>query len=222
MRTIKKALSFVLTAVMCAGMLCVPVFADTDAKELEPSDKWWVAKSGYATTNTTDYIRAHGSARTGFVAFDASQLQINSGTLQEYVENAPSITLSMYQINTKVTGEFTSKIFGIAENKDSHSSTAQYDETLYVAGEHIGDITGTGETDVSIDVTDYVKVQTDGKYVFRVAGFGSADVRYNSIKLNFNYSDEAVAESAIAAIESIGELYAEDFCCRQRVNTIRQ
>ena len=60
MRTIKKALSFVLTAGMCAGMLCVPVFAETDAKELEPSDKWWVAKRGYASSNTTDYLRAHG------------------------------------------------------------------------------------------------------------------------------------------------------------------
>lgn len=215
MKTTKKIIAMLIAAVMCIGMICIPAFADTDTKTVTPADPaggsiWYVN----GTTVKTGVTMRVKNPQKGFVILDASSLEVSEGSVEEYIQNAPSITLSMKQSN--FADAFASRVYGIEENKDDYTATADYSAVNANAGTLIGDITGTGKIEVSIDVTDYVKSQADKKYVFKIAGYtpegGTAgDVRFNTFSLTFDYSDSAKAKAAINSIEGVNTTASEDF-----------
>ena len=215
MKTTKKIIAMLIAAVMCIGMICIPALADTDTKTVTPADPaggsiWYVN----GTTVKTGVSMRVKNPQKGFVILDASSLEVSEGSVEEYIQNAPSITLSMKQSN--FADAFASRVYGIEENKDDYTATADYSAVNANAGTLIGDITGTGKIEVSIDVTDYVKSQADKKYVFKIAGYtpegGTAgDVRFNTFALTFDYSDSAKARAAVNGIEALPATVTEDF-----------
>ncbi len=223
MKMTRKFIAMIIAAVMCVGLISVPAMADTDVKTLDPSDKWWVqytSSTGAYDVKENDYIRAHGSGRSGFLVFDASQLTMTDGSVGDYVANAPSIILELTQSKSSTT-DFESKVYGIwdatdeegnvTSSKSSQSKTAAYDKQLFDAGKHIINVKGTGTEVVTADVTDYVKAQEDGKYVFKIAGQSSGNAQYNPCRLIFDYSDGAKAKSAIDGVTLSDNIFSENF-----------
>lgn len=209
MKIIKKAAALLAALSIISGIISIPVLADTDAKSIAKTDSWFVTlKSGVYTTTANAVIRPYGSIH-GFVRFGKDSISVTEGTVDEYIENTPVITLNMSQSYLE-EGAFSTKIYGIAENKELHGSTATYDASIFSAGNLIGSVSGEGKQAVSIDVTDYIKSQTDGDYLFNFIGPGNPQLRYKDFTLNFDYSDAAKAQSAISAI-NIKTVAAKDF-----------
>ena len=218
----KKILAILLTAMITIGLCGISVIADTDTKALGLSDYFYVQSSKITTLNKKLPVITTASGRNAFLMFDTSGLSVAEGTIEEYVANTPRIMLSMAQ--TALTDDFINTVFGIENSKTSYSSTnSAFTKALYDAGTEIGTVSGEGKVSVSLDVTDYVKAQTDGLLVFRIKGdvrtttspvsnkaYSSLQFKFNNFSLVFDYSDEAKLASAKNAIE-LNESYSEDF-----------
>ncbi len=210
MKLAKRITAIVIAMALVMALCALPALADTDTKTLSTNDHFDVKKSTITTFTVKTDIQVSGSGRYGFVIFKTSDIDVTDGNTADYVANAAAITLTMRQ--NYLTTDFTSTIYGISDNKESYSSTesASFNATLYGAGDKIGQVEGTNKVDVSIDVTDYVKKQTDGTLVFKVVGDTTSQYKYRNFTLTFDYSDEAKANSAANKIE-VNETYKEDF-----------
>lgn len=212
MKLAKRITAITIAMALVMALCALPALADTDTKTLQSSDSFYSTNKAVITKATT--IRTLASGRNGFVVFDTAGLTVTDGTAADYVQNAPVVTLKMKQ--SQYSGDFEAEVFGITAEKDSYSSTSTtFTVALYNAGSSLGYFKGSGKVEVSLDVTDYVKAQTDGKLVFKVkgdvrTGYSSNDIRYNNFSLTFDYSDEAKLNSAANKIE-VNENYKEDF-----------
>lgn len=213
MKLAKRITAIVIAMALAMALCALPALADTDTKILSSSDSFYSTNKAVISEATT--IRTLASGRNGFVVFDTAGLTVTDGTTADYVQNAPVVTLKMTQ--SQYDGDFEAEVFGITAEKDSYSSASTtFTVALYNAGSSLGYFKGSGKpVEVSLDVTDYVKAQADGKLVFKVKGdvrtdCEKHDIRYNNFSLTFDYSDEAKANSAANKIE-VNETYKEDF-----------
>lgn len=207
----KKISALFLALAMAIGMCAVPAWADEDTKTLAKSDSFYTDKG--LTLTASDRIRVKSSARKGFAVFDASTLSVSDGTWQEYLANAPSVFFSLTQ--QTYAGSYTCSVDGISENKANYSITnSSFTSADFTAGTEIAKFFGTGKGDVfMLDVTQYVKQQTDGILVFKVNGDTSnttAEMRFDTLTLTFDYSDTGKVAAAKRNI-SLEDTYEEDF-----------
>ena len=177
----KKISALFLALAMAIGMCAVPAWADEDTKTLGKSLAFYTQTSKLPLDLTADgvnvdRIRAMSSARKGFAVFDASTLTVSDGTWQEYLANAPSVFFSLTQ--QTYAGSYTCSVDGISENKANYSITnSSFALADFTAGTEIEKFSGTGKGDVfALDVTQYVKQQTDGILVRARAGRGPQSV----------------------------------------------
>lgn len=213
----KKILALFSALALAVSICAALVWADEDTKTLTNSDHFFVAKSKPSTlTSSNEYIRTDGSGRMGFVVFDVSKLPITDGNWQDYVANAPAITLSMLQSYTSAA-DFTCKIEGITTNKNNYDSTnpAFTVDDYNASGEELGVVSGTGvtpeESPLTLDITEFVKSQTDGKCILRFRGGQSSQIRFKTFTLTFDYSNAGKLTAAKEALALDSDRYTENF-----------
>lgn len=216
MKCIRKTIAMLLAAVICLGVISIPAMAEVTP--LSPTQNWYVDWSKTPSVVTVTGTLRTQSTRHGYLFFESTAADA------EYMKNAPVVKLNIKQ--SKFNGDFTLKILGVtseeAMTKDDYlpkvvdpeaatKTYEPYDVSLREKGTVLGTVSGTGISTVSIDVSEYVKAQTDNKYLFTIVGIGSSDVRCNAFSLEADYSDGAKAQKAIDGIEPLNATAAENF-----------